>query len=66
MSETFRREYRPLTDAEKKALEDLKVKAEELEELFNLYNTPDMAREMALAKTKLEESIMWAVKAITK
>lgn len=66
MSDTFRKEYRPLTDSEKESMEKIKIKAEELETLFDEVNNPNIGREIALAKTKLEESIMWAVKGITK
>lgn len=58
----FRQEYRELTEEEKQRVLDIKTKAEELYELFDASTSP---REMALAKTKLEESVMWAVKGVT-
>jgi len=44
----------------------IKVTAEELEKSFNLITTPESGREISLSKTKLEESIMWAIKGLTK
>ena len=66
MSDTYRKAYRPLTDLEKESMEKIKVKAEELETLFDEINNPNIGREIALAKTKLEETIMWAIKGLTK
>lgn len=66
MSDTYRKQYRPLTDSEKKSMENIKIKAEELETLFDEINNPNIGREIALAKTKLEETIMWAIKGLTK
>ena len=65
---TFRKEYRELTDHEKATVEAIKDKAEEL--LFIIqFGTPEengnderKSRESSLAQTKLEESVMWAVK----
>ncbi len=62
----FRKEYRELNDEEKGLMTAIKTKAEELEEL--LLRTADgryINRETSLAATKLEESVMWAVKGIT-
>ena len=60
----FRREYRPLSDDEKnKDMAKLKDLAENLyEHIESLGNS----RELALAKTKLEECVMWAVMHITR
>lgn len=71
----FRKQYRPLSDAEKAYLEALKDKAQELYDL--LEQGPDglpgppgtcgrASRELALAKTNLEQAIMWAVKDVTR
>lgn len=66
----FRPEYRELSDAEKAQIDAVKDKAFELLQSFDVPCTPEkaqaMGREMALARTKLEESVMWAVKGITK
>jgi hypothetical protein len=70
--DTYRKEYRPLTDKEKQLMEKIKIRAEKLEVLFDKVNTnrneiPSASgREIALAKTKLEEAIMWAIKGLTK
>lgn len=65
MTDTFRKEYKPLTEGQKEMMIKVKALAEELEALFNEANTPNIGREIALAKTKLEEAIMWAIKGIT-
>lgn len=44
----------------------IKEKAEELETLYTEASDPDIGREIALAKTNLEQSVMWAVKGVTK
>ena len=66
MSDTFRKQYRELNEGEKTLMEHIKVTAEELEKSFNLITTPESGREISLSKTKLEESIMWAIKGLTK
>lgn len=65
MSDTFRKEYKPLSDHQKLVLAEIKDKAEELLELFDQPHLEIDQRQMALAKTNLEQSIMWAVKSIT-
>lgn len=57
----FRKEYRPLTEQEKSHVAAIKISAEVL---YNSLHSGE-ARHMALAKTKLEECVMWATKAIT-
>lgn len=64
MSDTFRKEYKDITEEQKVAVVEVKEKAEELEELFNKSASRE-PRLMAVAKTNLEQSVMWAVKAIT-
>lgn len=81
MSDTFHRAYRELTDAEKTRIEDIKNTAEELLTHYChisklIYEHPERvatteweganSKEIDLAIVKLEESVMWAVKAITK
>ncbi len=65
----FRPKYRELSEAEKLKVDMVKVKAERLLEVIQ-DNTirpfgPEEARAVAIAKTKLEEVVMWAVKGIT-
>jgi len=60
---TLRHQYKILSDAEKAqmlAIKDLGL------EFLTLIETMPTSREMSLAKTKIEEAVMWAVKSITK
>ena len=60
----FRKAYRELSDKEREAVEAIKNTADIMEAIYdNLPNGP--SREASLAMTKLEESVMWAVKAVT-
>jgi hypothetical protein len=59
----FRQTYRPLTSQEQADMKELKAKAMDLY-LF-ICRLGD-SREIALAKTKLEEAVMWATKDITR
>lgn len=66
MTDTFRKEYTKLTDGQKEYMAKIKEKASELELLFNEVNMlPNAGREIAIAKTNLEQSIMWAIKGLT-
>lgn len=64
MADTFRKEYSPLTEEQKAEMLAIKEKAEELEALF-IKSMQREPRLMAVAKTHLEDSVMWAVKAVT-
>jgi hypothetical protein len=66
MTDVFHAQYRELSDNEKSLMEEIKLKAGDLYNLFENVATTDNGREIALAKTKLEESVMWAVKGLTK
>ena len=59
--DVFRKAYRKLTDEETATLEALKDQASALYDTMQKHPS----RPMSLAVTKLEESIMWAVKGIT-
>lgn len=71
MPDPFRKQYRQLTDAEKAHIERVKDLASQLHaELVTPVPPPNGqpmlgAREFALAKTNLEQTVMWATKAIT-
>lgn len=65
MTDVFRKEYRALSEEEKLQLDVLKSDAQELHDNITEATTETNGREMALAKTKLEEAVMWAVKGIT-
>jgi len=62
VNNVMRHVYRVLTDDEKKAMQDLKDKGLELHELINGLGA---SRELSVAKTKVEEAIMWATKHLT-
>lgn len=65
---TFRKEYRKLTPEEVAHVNAIKDAAEVLEALLFPRPVPISgtgAREFALARTKLEECVMWATKACT-
>jgi uncharacterized metal-binding protein len=61
----FRKAYRELTDQEKKVLETIKDKAFELYSIIADVTFVPKNRESSLALTHLEQSVMWAVEAIT-
>lgn len=63
MADTFRRQYKPMTEERQLALEAVKIVAEAYEGALKKYVHP--GRYFALANTALEESVMWATKAIT-
>ena len=69
MDNTFRKEYTPLDDEQKEKMKAIKDKAQELLDLFDSTVTreerSDRSRCMAVARTNLETTIMWAVKGIT-
>lgn len=59
----MRHEYRVLTNAEKALMQSIKDKG------LDIYNTLTLmgdSREISIAKTKAEETVMWAVKHLTK
>lgn len=61
-SDSMRQNYRELTDAEKANMAAIKAKGAEFHDLVvGIGNS----REISLAKTKIEEAVMWAVKSIT-
>ena len=64
----FRSEYRELTDQESERMDKIKELAGTLDDLIGV--TADEEKEngrlVSIAQTKLETSIMYAIKAITK
>ena len=62
VNNTVRHSYRVLSDAEKAQMAAIKDKGLEFLELIG---TLASTRETSLAKTKVEEAVMWAVKSIT-
>lgn len=59
----MRHEYRVLNEGEKQVMQHVKDKGLELHTFFEAMGT---SRELSIAKTKLEEAVMWAVKHITR
>lgn len=62
VNNTMRHQYKVLNDLEKKRMLEIKDKGLEFLELLS---KAQPSREMSLAKTKIEEAVMWAIKAIT-
>jgi hypothetical protein len=58
----MRHQYRVLTDAEKANMQAIKDMGLQFHELVAGIGN---SREISLAKTKIEEAVMWAVKHIT-
>ena len=63
INNVMRHEYRALTDVEKQQMQDVKDAGLRLHVIFGNIGH---SRELSLAKTKIEESVMWAVKHITR
>ncbi len=69
MSDVFRTKYKPLSDDQKALMAEVKERAKALfDSIEKVKNAGEFVadREMAIAKTHLETSVMWAVKGITK
>ena len=62
VNNVMRHEYRTLTDQEKAAMEQIKDQGLDL---WTMLDDLGASRELSLAKTKVEEAVMWAVKHIT-
>ncbi|MCW5723447.1 MAG: hypothetical protein KIS81_00650 [Maricaulaceae bacterium] len=58
-----RQTYRELDDAEQAAVALIKARGEDF--LQTLSRCVPQEREQALARTKIEEAVMWAVKGVT-
>jgi hypothetical protein len=67
MSDPFRKEYKQISGEIKDTIFVFKLIAENLEKEFEVaeINLPIDKRCIALARTNLEQAIMWAVKSIT-
>ena len=59
---TMRHQYRVLNDAEKANMDKIKDLGLEFHEFVERLGK---SREISIAKTKIEEAVMWSVKAIT-
>jgi len=58
----MRHQYKVLSETEKEQMQTVKDKALDLHEYLSSFGA---SRELSLARTKLEECVMWAVKDIT-
>lgn len=58
----MRHSYRVLSEEEKELMGAIKDKGEEL---LSLIQSCGISRELAIARTKTEEAVMWAVKHVT-
>lgn len=63
VNNTMRHAYRVLTEAEKAQMQQIKDAGLAF---HTLVEGVGQSRELALAKTKIEEAVMWAVKHVTK
>lgn len=63
VNNVMRHGYRVLSDEEKAQMQAVKDKGLEL---WALIESIGESRELSLAKTRVEESVMWAVKHITR
>ena len=59
---TMRQTYKVLNDAEKANMASIKNTGQEFHDFIESLGS---SRELSLAKTKVEEAVMWAVKHIT-
>lgn len=62
VNNVMRHAYRVLSDDEKIAMQAIKNKGLEL---YNLIDNLGHSRELALAKIKVKEAVMWAIKYLT-
>jgi hypothetical protein len=66
MPDIFRREYKQLPEENKVSINLIKEYADELlDEIEKTDSLNPDKRMIALAKTNLEQAVMWAIKAIT-
>lgn len=64
MTDIFRKEYKILSDSAKSRISQIKDDAQKLWQSIDWAVETD-PRMIALAKTNLEQAVMWAVKGIT-
>jgi len=66
VNNVMRHEYRVLTDHEKADMKIVKDHGLRFFEFLVVMEKNGSSRELSLAKTKIEEAVMWAVKHITR
>jgi hypothetical protein len=64
VNNTLRHRYRVLTDHEKQSVQSIKDRG--LEMMATVETCVPVGREASLAKTKIEEAVMWACKGVTR
>lgn len=62
MTDVMRRKYRELSNTEKVRMDDIKSMGEDF---ASYIDSLGQSREYSLAKTKIEEAVMWATKGVT-
>jgi hypothetical protein len=62
VNNVMRHQYRVLTEAEKASMQKVKDMGLEMHEVLAGLGA---SRELSIAKTKIEEAVMWAVKHLT-
>ena len=62
VNNVMRHAYRVLTDDEKATMQKIKDDGLAMHDYFTSIGT---SRELSIAKTKIEEAVMWAVKHVT-
>jgi len=62
VNNVMRHEYRVLTDKEKETMQMVKDQGLDL---WTMFDDIGQSRELSLAKTKVEEAVMWAIKHLT-
>ena len=68
MTDTFRKDYTPLSELQKANVANVKHEAEQLLNAMSCImpdERSERSRCMAIARTNLEQAVMWAVKGIT-
>lgn len=67
--DTFRKEYKPLTNEQKTQMNMIKDRAvlllDEMNNAVPQEERSERSRCMAIARTNLEQAVMWAVKSVT-
>jgi hypothetical protein len=66
MEDIFKKDYKLLTEETKKDMETIKLKAQELMDAIYESNRDGYTKKaIDISRIKLEEAVMWAIKAIT-
>jgi hypothetical protein len=69
MSDTFSKVYKPLTEEQKAQMDAIKDKAvlvlDAMNDAVPVDERSERSRYMAIARTNLEQAIMWAIKGVT-